>query len=168
MCYINNVGDKKIMKEFKHYCKYCNKELIRNRYNGRLEDFTAFKNRKYCNRRCMANDYLKVGNTNQSYSVAHGTARNIFENNSFEYKCSLCGETNKKLDIHHIDGNYKNNNIENLEYLCRSCHMKQHRYKSVCKICGKPAKAKEFCDKHYQRFRKYGNPLYTKYKTSGK
>lgn len=32
------------IKEYEHYCKYCNKLLTRNRFkNGRLEDF----NRRY-------------------------------------------------------------------------------------------------------------------------
>ena len=44
------------------------------------------------------------------------------------YKCQLCGfaeiEYNKKLDIHHIDSNKKNNNINNLIALCRRCHIR--------------------------------------------
>ena len=31
--------------------------------------------------------------------------------------------TNKiPLSLHHIDGNYKNNKVENLELLCPNCH----------------------------------------------
>ena len=48
------------IKEYEHYCKYCNKLLTRNRFkNGRLEDFNVFKKRVYCNRECMKKDYLK-------------------------------------------------------------------------------------------------------------
>lgn len=36
------------IKEYEHYCKYCNKLLIRKRFdNGRLEDFGVFKRRLY-------------------------------------------------------------------------------------------------------------------------
>lgn len=35
-----------------------------------------------------------------------------------------CGK--KATDIHHIDGNSKNNDPENLVKLCRSCHIKKH------------------------------------------
>ena len=44
------------------------------------------------------------------------------------YKCQVCGcsqlENKKQLDVHHIDYNKKNNNINNLIALCRRCHMK--------------------------------------------
>jgi len=44
------------------------------------------------------------------------------------YKCKLCScsqlENGRQLDCHHIDYNKKNNNINNLISLCRSCHMK--------------------------------------------
>ncbi len=43
------------------------------------------------------------------------------------YRCQECGYTERhlgyKLQIHHIDFNKKNNNINNLIGLCRSCHM---------------------------------------------
>ena len=49
--------------------------------------------------------------------------------------CCICGINNKsKLVVHHIDGNgrnvkNKNNNMENLITLCRSCHLKIHSKK---------------------------------------
>ncbi len=45
-----------------------------------------------------------------------------------QYKCLICGcsqlENGRQLDCHHIDYNKKNNNINNLVALCKSCHMK--------------------------------------------
>ncbi len=42
--------------------------------------------------------------------------------------CQNCGiteeEINKKLDVHHIDYNKRNNKPENLISLCRKCHSK--------------------------------------------
>lgn len=42
--------------------------------------------------------------------------------------CQICGipelECKSRLDIHHIDYNKKNNNIDNLISLCRKCHIK--------------------------------------------
>lgn len=153
------------MKQYEHYCKYCGKLLERNRFSsGRLEDFSAFKRRVYCNRKCMRMGFLKIGSFNQSYRNAHQTAIQIMNLLGVEKKCSKCGKT-KNVDVHHKDTNYQNNNIDNLEYLCRSCHMKEHRKKGICKICGKPQKGYGYCNKHYIRFKKYGDPLYTKYKT---
>lgn len=39
--------------------------------------------------------------------------------------CESCKEQ-RKVDIHHKDGNVKNNAIDNLKQLCRSCHRKIH------------------------------------------
>lgn len=156
---------RKDIKKIEKYCAYCGKKLERKRFpNGRLEDFTVFLKRKYCNRECMRKAFLKIGFTTQSKSSAHETSRNIFKIFPKEKKCAICGKTTGAIDIHHIDHNYNNNNLQNLEYLCRSCHSKQHRKKQTCKICGKPMKGLEYCNKHYIRFKKYGNPLYHKNK----
>lgn len=42
--------------------------------------------------------------------------------------CELCG-SDTNLDIHHIDGNWQINNLDNLMCLCRSCHTKYERNK---------------------------------------
>lgn len=44
------------------------------------------------------------------------------------YRCQVCNYTAKdifdrKIIIHHLDGNRKNNKLDNLITLCRSCHM---------------------------------------------
>lgn len=150
------------MKEIDIYCQYCGKKLERKRFNGRLEDFSVFKKRKYCNRMCMRMSMLKIGNHNQEYRVSHQTAVNIMKLQEIDKRCLICGKTGK-VDVHHKDNDYKNNNLENLMYLCRSCHMKEHRNKQKCKICGEPMKAFGYCNKHYIRYKKYGNPLKTKY-----
>jgi len=41
------------------------------------------------------------------------------------YSCNRC-KSNKNVNLHHIDGNPKNNAIQNWERLCRVCHMKEH------------------------------------------
>ena len=44
------------------------------------------------------------------------------------YKCQMCGcpeiENNRKLNVHHIDYNKENLNLDNLISLCDSCHCK--------------------------------------------
>ena len=42
-----------------------------------------------------------------------------------DYMCVMCGSV-KKLNIHHIDKNSKNNSIRNLVTLCHKCHMFAH------------------------------------------
>lgn len=51
------------------------------------------------------------------------------------FRCQECNKDLKFLDpthpegpVHHIDGNPKNNNTENLVLLCVPCHLKIHKY----------------------------------------
>lgn len=130
------VSDKprKDIKELEKYCEYCGNKLERKRFDGRLEDFTVFSNRKYCNRECMRKDWVKIGdNHNQSYSNAHTTARKINELILHKEVCELCG-SDTNLDIHHIDGNWQNNNLDNLMCLCRSCHTRYERNKNKTEL----------------------------------
>lgn len=41
-------------------------------------------------------------------------------------KCQLCGKECNRLEVHHIDGNHGNNEIDNLCLICPSCHKKEH------------------------------------------
>lgn len=41
-------------------------------------------------------------------------------------ECYFC-EKKQQLTIHHIDGDKRNNNIENLQCLCKKCHFKAHK-----------------------------------------
>jgi|GEM_PF-2182312 len=38
------------------------------------------------------------------------------------HTCCICMESNKDVVIHHIDGNRKNNNLDNLAVVCLDCH----------------------------------------------
>lgn len=43
--------------------------------------------------------------------------------------CALCKTTKRSVIIvHHLDKNRKNNNLENLTWLCRNCHFLVHNY----------------------------------------
>ncbi len=41
-----------------------------------------------------------------------------------EFKCQRCGYA--FLEVHHIDGNRENNDLNNLITLCRKCHFEIH------------------------------------------
>lgn len=143
------------------YCLHCGKRMERKRYNGTLESNHSFNRRKYCNLQCvgMARRKDTLPGLRRRYAHLRGN------------KCQECGVT-ENLDLHHQDGNPVNNDISNLMTLCDSCHTKWHwengkkspKKRSVCTICGKPAKGLSLCLKHYQRQKKYGNPYLTKRK----
>jgi 5-methylcytosine-specific restriction endonuclease McrA len=42
------------------------------------------------------------------------------------HKCSECGYSSNSLCVHHKDRNPKNNSLDNLITLCKSCHSKEH------------------------------------------
>lgn len=158
---MNKYKERKDIKKLVKYCQYCGKQLERKRFNGRLECFSTFKNRKYCDRLCMRKAFTHIGLSSSNYFNSHATARTINKLFLHKTECEKCG-SKKSLDIHHIDGNWKNNNLDNLMCLCRSCHTKLERQKNekYCIICGEKQKGLGYCNKHYIRYKKYGNPLY--------
>lgn len=41
--------------------------------------------------------------------------------------CDICGKTDRnRSEAHHKDGDHSNNSLENLQWLCNSCHKKAH------------------------------------------
>ena len=59
-----------------------------------------------------------------------------YRRNAFDYyphKCAICGwnEDKRILEVHHIDENHDNNELNNLMILCPICHKKLtlHLYK---------------------------------------
>lgn len=50
--------------------------------------------------------------------------QSILERDNYTCQDPNCKGNHKKLHVHHIDYNKKNNNPENLVTLCHSCHMK--------------------------------------------
>jgi len=55
-----------------------------------------------------------------------------------ENKCECCGnfkwlDINIPLELHHKDGNHKNNKLENLEIICANCHYYKHKKSEIYK-----------------------------------
>lgn len=122
-----------MVKESVRCCLNCGKEL---------------KNRqkKYCNNECqMEFQYKKyiedwknglVDGMRGEYQLSSYIHRYIRE--KFENKCCECGwdkinptTGNSPLEIHHKDGNYKNNSEDNLALLCPNCHSLTNTYKNI-------------------------------------
>lgn len=74
-------------------------------------------------------EHLSNGSTTQSSKLKHILIKNGLKLN----KCEICGieDWNGKplnMQLHHIDGNPKNNTIENLQILCPNCHAQTDGY----------------------------------------
>lgn len=71
-------------------------------------------------------DYLTIWDNSKCVSVDNIKKR-IFRDKIKEKRCEKCGlftwnEKEIPLELHHIDGNRWNNNLDNLKILCPNCH----------------------------------------------
>lgn len=140
------------------FCEHCGVQLTRKRYpNGDLESLLHFGRRKFCDAKCMGAAFDARPSRSVDWSTSHYHARKLVPAGA----CSICGKPDA-TDVHHKDGDHLNNSPSNLARVCRGCHIRLHRPKGSCILCGKPLKGLGYCDKHYQRLKKYGDPLLTK------
>jgi hypothetical protein len=147
-------------------CEFCGTSFNRKRHsNGKLEASTHYNRRKFCSLGCAAKHN---GQAQRRPVVGWGRlGRLLLEPGS----CVRCGSP--KGEVHHKDENWQNNRAENLERLCRSCHMKEHNPSAPCTVGGCPNTVtwtngkrniggRGMCSKHYQRWKKWGDPLVVK------
>ena len=102
--------------------------------------------RKYCSNKCQKEHEYKLYIENWKnglengmrgeYQISMHIKTYLFK--KFNNKCAKCGwgeinhYTNKiRLEVEHIDGNYKNNNENNLILLCPNCHSLTSTYKGA-------------------------------------
>ena len=102
------------------------------------------RNNKYCDNFCQkeyqGKQYIARWLKGlEDGSVVHGCSQNV---RTYLYSkhmgCQICGwdkvnqSTNRiPLEIHHIDGDYKNNSPENIQILCPNCHSITDNYKNL-------------------------------------
>ena len=115
------------------------------------------KRSKYCSNKCQKEYQYKiyinkwknneVDGMRGEYQISSYIKTYLF--NKYKNKCARCGwgEINKftnniTLEIEHIDGNYKNNNEENLILLCPNCHSLTSTYKGANINKGRKARKK--------------------------
>ena len=56
-------------------------------------------------------------------AVSRTSGRNRAERHFISQPCELCGNT--KAERHHKDNNTANNEPDNIQFLCRKCHMQE-------------------------------------------
>ena len=100
-------------------CCWCKKEFKR-----RSCDINSEYN--FCSRVCKETAQSLDGGFTEIQPDHYGTKSYYRDDafNSYSHKCEVCGynEHVELLQVHHIDSNRKNNNIENLVILCPTCH----------------------------------------------
>ena len=139
------------------YCVRCGQRLYRKRYNGTLEDRTRFLKRKYCSLRCANLRGIRSKKSGPQHRISQKFRKP---------QCESCGKVPVKsqhLHTHHINGDSMDHRKENLQTLCVGCHLKLHTKPAArCKVCGEKARKHQMCQKHFQRWKKYGDPLLIK------
>jgi 5-methylcytosine-specific restriction endonuclease McrA len=108
---------KYLLKILGEKCSICgstkNLEIHHKNIGNRLEDLVLV-----C-RKC----HHKIENKNLFFVNNQGFK--LKEEIKKVLKCEICG-SNNNIVLHHKDGNRKNNQIENLQLLCRKCHTLTH------------------------------------------
>lgn len=80
---------------------------------------------KFCSIECLGK-HKTLMHPPESKHRLNSIARAIYIDRNGEPVCQKCGKL--PADIHHIDGNRKNNSEENHQPLCRSCHVAHHNH----------------------------------------
>lgn len=110
------------------------------------------------------------GGTSEGYQIR--IYRNIVESAGIDLnRCDRCGNTHRRMVIHHKNKDHSDNSLSNLRVLCTLCHSRIHIYKKVdakCDNCGKVFKLPPYKTKinkhHYcsrECFKKHKSILYT-------
>lgn len=120
----------------KFCCKACqsqyrnqNKQLriIKCKQCGKEKSVKAYRtDAKYCSPECKW-EFEKTITGEKSAAFKHGFK--IYRREAlklYEHKCASCGKRHCRLQVHHIDGNNKNNVPSNWMVLCVTCHRRVH------------------------------------------
>lgn len=113
----------KFLKQWpERFCPVCHQKLYRKRgpKTRCLESSTNFLRRITCgSKKCVSTILTNPSATSRSH-------RRRARKNFLKDHCERCGYKPKnlsELEVHHIDGDWHNNNASNLRTLCKSpCH----------------------------------------------
>ncbi|MFW6282022.1 MAG: HNH endonuclease [bacterium] len=130
---MNKIKKPPELKDIK-ICENCGKEYNptsnRQKWCKKCGEEIKQKNKKEYIKKYHKNNYKKKGynqkgENNNSYKTGIGFFQRKKRDSMEEVKCERCG-SKENLLVHHKDRNRENNNLENLEMLCKSCHQKEH------------------------------------------
>lgn len=144
-------------------CERCGETFERKRFNSAWEDMTRFRSRKYCSLRCANSRGIRSKSSGSQHRISLKWRKECCES------CGTRPENLKHLHVHHINEDWMDHRPENLKTLCVGCHLKLHpaSVRKPCLHCSTLARRNGMCQKHWQRFKKYGDATLTKVRTTG-
>lgn len=94
----------------------------------------------FCSRDCK-DKAQRIGGIKEIQPPHYKDGKYVYRKNALAFyinKCACCDydECVDILEVHHIDGNRKNNNLDNLIILCPNCHRKITKDLFVLEILG--------------------------------
>jgi hypothetical protein len=108
-------------------CEVCGKEAWKTQ-----KDLKKSKSGKFfCSKTCQTiwRNKKYVGDKHVNWRGGEFTYHRIMKENNINPICASCGVKDRRvLLIHHKDHNRKNNNINNLVWLCWNCHFLVHNF----------------------------------------
>lgn len=116
-----------MVKRKEKQCIRCNKVFLptgasQKRCSGCAKEHTKESMKEYHKQRYIRKGYKQGGTSNNNWKGGIATYRNLIEKTA----CAKCsGE--KSLLIHHVDEDRYNNDVSNLQVLCKRCHQIQHK-----------------------------------------
>jgi 5-methylcytosine-specific restriction endonuclease McrA len=119
----------KDVEKFSAKCCICNVNILRNLSAKKRSKSGLF----FCSKKCK-DEGQKLKNNIQDIWPSHygsGDGSRSYRKialSFYENKCVKCGYTKvpEILQVHHIDHNRSNNNLNNLQILCPNCHSIEH------------------------------------------
>ena len=130
LCQKNNMNKRYENDRTEVECAYCHKKFLKP--NSKLENsktglyFCCREHKDLAQRIESGSDFEKMRPEHYGTTILDSTDYRKKAFYVYEHKCEICGynEDTDILQVHHIDENRQNNEIENLIILCPNCHAK--------------------------------------------
>lgn len=110
------------------HCEICGKKIWRKPRLLKLSKSKKF----FCNKshQTLWRNSIFIGSRHPNWKGGYSRKHKAFLiKNGIKAICKLCSCNDKRvLAVHHRDSNKKNNEIENLVFLCHNCHHLVHYY----------------------------------------
>lgn len=124
---------------------------------------TVFRRRSFCSLVCANSRGVRSMSSSSQHRISAQFRKE---------QCDYCGKRPEQtLHVHHKNEDWTDHRDTNLQTLCHSCHMKHHhpRMGKCCTVigCVSPSRKRRMCQKHFQRWKRHGDPLLIKQRERG-